>query len=136
MSKLLRGDVELPRKSGLADLFILGDQGGQAPAWAPNARHASPLERASAALTACASNGWRIVELLGSADDAAVFATGGWTRSPGWMAAKRKLSRRPVHLIPEPEVTAVGAALIGGDALGWSQDPSRALGYPAGERVG
>jgi sugar (pentulose or hexulose) kinase len=126
MSKLLTGDIELPEKPRLTDLFIIGEQGGQAPAWSPNAADASPLERAAAALTACASNGWRIIELLGSATDAPVFAAGGWTRSPGWMAAKRKLSRRPLDVIPEPEVTAVGAALIAGDGLGWSPDPARA----------
>jgi sugar (pentulose or hexulose) kinase len=135
MSKLLRGDIELPEKPGLTDLFIIGEQGGQAPAWSPNAADASPLERAAAALTACASNGWRIIELLGSTADASVFAAGGRTRSPGWMAAKRKLSRRPLDVIPEPEVTAVGAALIAGHALGWSPDPARALGYPVNEWV-
>ena len=135
LSKLLRGDIELPEKPGLADLFILGEQGGQPPAWSPDAADASPLERAAAALTACASNGCRIVKLLGSAEDAPVFAAGGRTRSPGWMAAKRKLSRRPLDVIPEPEVTAVGAPLIAGDALRWSPDPAKALGYPANESV-
>jgi sugar (pentulose or hexulose) kinase len=129
LEELLKGTTELPMDPGLANLFIPGGQGGQFPSWAPEARSATPMERAAAALIACAANGWRIVELLHPAADAAVFVAGGWTRSPGWMAVKRRFSARSVNVIPEPEVTAVGAALIAGDALGWSQDPATALGY-------
>jgi len=77
----------------------------------------------------CAFNSWHMIDMVRAEIDAPVFATGGWTRSPGWMAARRSLDRRPLEVLPEPEVTAVGAALIAGDALGWSQNVSNALGY-------
>jgi sugar (pentulose or hexulose) kinase len=129
MDGLLRGTIELAAISNPQELFVQGEPAGHPPVWTQAGRQASPVERASAALTACAFNSWHMIEMVKSETDAPVFATGGWTRSPGWIAARRSLDRRPLELLPEPEVTAVDAALIAGAALGWSQNASHALGY-------
>jgi sugar (pentulose or hexulose) kinase len=137
MSRLLAGETGLPSsRAALLSLFVLGGQGGQPPAWTPEAAQASPTERAAAALVACAVNGWRIIDLLQAPADAPVFAAGGWTRSPGWMAIKDSFGTRRVEIVPEPELTGVSAALIAGDALGWNQDPSAAAGYTSPSRIG
>jgi sugar (pentulose or hexulose) kinase len=128
LAGLVSGSLEVPDRAHRSELFVLGRQGGCPPNWTPGAEGTSPLERAAAALLACAANGWQLAELVGDVDEP-VYAAGGWTRSPGWMAIKRSLSRRPLDILPEPEVTAVGAALIAGDAVGWSQDAATALGY-------
>jgi xylulokinase len=57
-----------------------------------------------------------------------VYAAGGWSRSPGWVDAKAAVTGREVTVIPEPQVTAVGAALLAARAIDWDPSPALALG--------
>lgn len=104
MDGLLRGTIALADISNPQELFVQSDPAGHSPVWTPAARQASPVERASAALTVCAFNSWHMIDMVRAETDAPVFATGGWTRSPGWMAARRSLDRRPLRYCQSPKL--------------------------------
>lgn len=144
--RLLQGDVA-PEPVLDAGYFVPGPRGGGRPSYSLEAP-SDPLARASAVLGALAAVG-RDAVLAVSRDAASaesgstttpppvpaaapehppVRLAGGWTRSPGWLDIKSAVNGRPTAVIPEPEVTAVGAALLAACARGWTPDPARALG--------
>lgn len=117
--------------------FVPGAPGGGQPRFSQNAPP-NPLSRASAVLGALARSG-------GYAESAVaqylpgrppVYAAGGWSRAPGWVAAKRAVTGRDVTVIPEPQVTAAGAALLAATAIAWTPSASVTLGMSSREEVG
>lgn len=113
--------------------FRPGSHGGGAPAWAPDAPR-DPAARAAAVLGALAHAGRAAVRAVrGGAPEGDVRLAGGWVRSPGWVTIKWEVNGTRTAPILEPEVTAVGAALLAATARGWSPDPARALGGFAAE---
>ncbi|MGC0369617.1 FGGY-family carbohydrate kinase [Microbacterium sp. SLBN-111] len=109
--------------------FVPGERGGGEPTYAPDAP-ADPLVRASAVLGALAVAGRDAVDAVrgdvGGVGE--VRVAGGWVRSPGWIAIKSAVNGVPAVPVLEPEVTAVGAALLAATACGWHPDPIDALG--------
>jgi hypothetical protein len=112
-----------------ARYFRPGRCGGKPPSYALDAPRES-LARASAVLGALACAGRESVDAVcgGAVDPRAVRLAGGWARSPGWVAIKEAVNGYPAELITEPEVTAVGAALLAATARGWDPDAATALG--------
>ena len=84
-------------------------------------------------LGALAVTGERALQRIGAQlhSESRVYCAGGWSRSPGWNAAKANVTHREVTVIPEPQVTATGAALLAARAIGWDPSPSVALGMAA-----
>lgn len=117
-----------PELSIANDLFLPGTRGGGTPSYALDAPR-SPKDRASAVLLALARLGREAVDAVyhGSADHSGVRLAGGWARSPGWVALKESVNGYRTEPIAEPEVTAVGAALLAATARGWSPDPATAF---------
>jgi xylulokinase len=115
-----------------SDCFIPGGQGGVRPKYAPDAP-AAPLSRASAVVGALARAGDAAIEAVASQmpPGAPVYLAGGWARSPGWIEIKRTFIDTDVHVIPEPEVTAVGAALLAAQAIDWRVPARTALSLNA-----
>lgn len=109
--------------------FVPGERGGGEPTYAPYAP-SDPLARASAVLGALAVAGREAVDAVrrdvGGVGE--VRVAGGWVRSPGWIAVKSAVNGVPAVPVLEPEVTAVGAALLAATARGWRPDPIDALG--------
>lgn len=109
--------------------FVPGERGGGEPTYAPDAP-SDPLARASAVLGALAVAGRDAVDAVrgdvGGVGE--VRVAGGWVRSPGWIAVKSAVNGVPAVPVLEPEVTAVGAALLAATARGWHPDPIDALG--------
>lgn len=112
-----------------AGYFQPGRRGGTQPAYRPDAPR-DPRARASAVLGALACAGRESVTAVGgsSLDPNVVRLAGGWARSPGWVEIKESVNGYRAVPIPEPEVTAVGAALVAATACGWAPDPAAALG--------
>ncbi len=124
--------------------FVPGRRGGGWPAYALDAP-SDPLSRASAVLGALACAGRDAVaavraglEVRAGLDVRSpavspgrppeIRLAGGWVRSPGWVEIKAAVNGYRTAAILEPEVTAVGAAMLAARARGWSPDPARALG--------
>ena len=112
--------------------FNPGQRGGGRPSYALDAP-SDPRGRASAVLGALAHVGRDAVEAVrgGLVDGAEVRLAGGWVRSPGWVDIKSTVNGYRTVAILEPEVTAVGAALLAARARGWKLDPVVALGGSA-----
>lgn len=112
-----------------SEYFIPGARGGATPSYALNAPRDAHA-RASAVLGALAHAGRDAVDAvlggLGRASE--VRLAGGWVRSPGWLDIKTAVSTYPTIPILEPEVTAVGTALLAATALEWTPDPHLSLG--------
>ena len=121
--------------------FNPGTRGGGRPSYALDAPH-DPLARASAVLGALAHTGRQAIDAVaasgaadtivsaGAARGTDVLLAGGWVRSPGWVEIKATVNGYATAAILEPEVTAVGAALLAAKARGWTLDPAVALGEP------
>jgi sugar (pentulose or hexulose) kinase len=111
--------------------FIPGQRGGGRPAYAPDAPR-DARARASAVLGALAGIGRdAVVALQHSARSGRdVRLAGGWSRYPGWLEIKAAINGIPAVPIAEPEVTAVGAALLAAAGRGWRPEPGRALAGP------
>ncbi len=109
--------------------FVPGQRGGGQPSYAVDAP-ADPRARASAVLGALAVAGRDAVDAVRHdvGGVAEVRMAGGWVRSPGWIALKAAVNGAPAVPVLEPEVTAVGAALLAATARGWTPDPVDALG--------
>lgn len=126
---VLQGTEAVVAEPGTA-WFAPGGRGGGQPSWADDAPR-DPALRASAVLVALAEAGRRSVEAVRRAGaleaTGAVSLAGGWTRSPGWLGLKEATHAGHVAVVGEPEVTAVGAAMLAARALGWRVDPARAL---------
>lgn len=108
--------------------FLPGARGGGRPCYALDAPR-DPRARAAAVLGALACGGRDAVRAVcgGEVERSAVRLAGGWARSPGWVAIKEAVNGYHAEPIAEPEVTAVGAALLAAAACGWNADPARAL---------
>jgi sugar (pentulose or hexulose) kinase len=126
---IIAGDVE-PDGFVESDAFVPGERGGGRPRYATTAPGSS-RSRASAVLGALARTGNASVTAVADevGGSAPVFAAGGWARSPGWMRLKARLGVA-ARVVEEPEVTAVGAALIAAAAIGWDVDAATALSAP------
>jgi xylulokinase len=113
-------------------VFDFGGQGGATPRWLAAADRMSAPDLALAAVFACARVAVPTIEQLRGWDGLAVgtrvLAAGGWSRSSGWLSLKQQALGAPLEPVPEPEVTAVGAALLAGASVGWTQDAGTALG--------
>ena len=129
--ELLDGSVAPEPVLG-AGHFLPGTRGGGRPAYALDAPH-DPRGRASAVLGALASVGREAITAVrgGLAEHGEVRLAGGWVRSPGWVEIKSAVNGFRTAVILEPEVTAVGAALLAARARGWTLDPIVALGGSA-----
>lgn len=103
-----------------SESFIPGGQGGIRPQYAPHAP-AAPGSRASAVAGALARAGGAAIEAVASRmpPGSPLYIAGGWARSQGWINIKRAVIGSELHVIPEPEVTAVGAALLAAHAINW-----------------
>lgn len=112
-----------------SDYFLPGARGGVTPAYALGAP-SDPHARASAVLGALARAGRDAVDAVrgGLTAESEVRLAGGWARSPGWLDIKASVNGYPTIPIHEPEVTAVGTALLAATAFGWSPDPHLSLG--------
>jgi sugar (pentulose or hexulose) kinase len=122
-------DGSVPPNSFLtSSTFIPGTPGGGRPRYTTDAP-ADPVSRASAVAGALAQCGADAVAAVAAhmPEGAPVFAAGGWSRSPGWVQVKEMISGSEVTVIPEPEVTAVGAALLAARAIDWKASPQIAL---------
>lgn len=115
-----------------SESFIPGGPGGIRPRYAADAP-ADPLSRASAVAGALARAGDAAIEAVASRMPAGapVYVAGGWARSQGWIDIKRTFIDTDVHVIPEPEVTAVGAALLAANAINWQVPAKAALSLKA-----
>lgn len=115
-----------------SECFIPGGQGGVRPKYSPDAPPA-PLSRASAVAGALARAGDSAIEAVASRmpPGAPVYLAGGWARSQGWIDIKRTFIDTEVHVIPEPEVTAVGASLLAAQAISWRVPARTALALKA-----
>ena len=109
-----------------SEYFLPGKRGGGRPAYAASAPKA-PRARASAVLGALAQAGRRAVDAVAVESPTEVRLAGGWIRSPGWIEIKATVNGRRAAAILEPEVTAVGAAMLASQARGWNPDPEIAL---------
>lgn len=127
LNRLISGDAA-PDGHLFSHAFLPGSAGGRPPSFAPHAP-ADPLSRASAVLGALAELGDRAITAVRtlSAPDAPVFTAGGWARSSGWIDAKQAVTGKVAHVIGEPEVTAVAAALLAARAVGWKPVITTAL---------
>ena len=115
-----------------SDSFIPGGQGGVRPRYATDAP-AAPLSRASAVVGALARAGGAAIQSVASKmpPGAPVYVAGGWARSQGWIDIKKAVIGTDVHIIAEPEVTAVGAALLAAKAIDWNIPARTALSFSA-----
>ena len=111
-----------------AGCFRPGRRGGTLPSYRHDAPR-DPRARASAVLGALACAGRESVAAVGgdSFDPGVVRLAGGWARSPGWVEIKESVNGYRATPIAEPEVTAVGAALLAATGRGWTPDPAAAL---------
>ncbi|MGC5224962.1 FGGY-family carbohydrate kinase [Micromonospora sp. DT81.3] len=114
--------------------FVPGRRGGGIPRYASDAP-VDPRALASAVLGALAVAGRQAVDAVSerAGGRSGVWLAGGWVRSPGWLAIKSAVNGYAPAPILEPEVTAVGAALLAAQARGWEPDPAQAL---SGSAVG
>lgn len=112
--------------------FVPGRRGGGEPRFVSAAPRA-PLSRASAVLGALARFGRNAEDAVAQylPGRPPVYAGGGWSRLPGFVAAKQMVTGRDLTVIHEPQVTAVGAALLAARAVDWTPSPSVALGHEA-----
>jgi xylulokinase len=111
-----------------AGYFRPGRHGSNPPSYSLDAPR-DPRARASAVLGALACAERESVHAVwgGAADPQAVRLAGGWVRSPGWLKIKEASNGYRAEPIHEPEVTAVGAALLAATARGWEPNPATAL---------
>lgn len=119
LRQLIDGTRE-PDEFVASTCFLRGRSGGLPPSYAADAP-AAPESRAAAVLGALARAGAEAVEAVSSRlhRRPVVYAAGGWTRSPGWISIKQSVTDIRLRVITEPEVTAVGAALLAASAIGW-----------------
>lgn len=131
LQEMISGDTP-PDDYLHAPVFVPGSRGGALPRYTPDAP-TSPLSRASAVLGALARIGARAQDTVAVClpGQPAVYAAGGWSRSPGWVETKRAVTGRDLTVIPEPQVTATAAALLAATAIGWDTDPATAMGMTA-----
>lgn len=111
-----------------AGYFVPGHRGGGRPAYSVDAPH-DPLARASAVLGALALAGRDAIDAVRQdmPEQTEVRLAGGWVGSPGWVEIKSAVNGYQTAPILEPEVTAVGAALLAARARGWDPSPERAF---------
>ncbi|GAA4385018.1 FGGY-family carbohydrate kinase [Tsukamurella soli] len=128
---LIAGDLD-PDVHIYEAAFIPGERGGAAPRFTADAP-TSPLSRASAVLGGLARIGLAAQRTVAAClpGNPAIYAAGGWSRSPGWVQAKREVTGAEVIVVPEPQVTGTAAALLAATAVDWAPDPGLAMGLEA-----
>ncbi len=128
LTAMIAGDLT-PDRFLREPVFRPGARGGRAPEYTTDAPE-SVRSRASAVLGALARLGEHAQHTVARTlpGTPRIYSAGGWSRSPGWIAIKTAVSTSQVTVIPEPQVTATGAALLGAKALGWNASPALALG--------
>ncbi|ROS65079.1 xylulokinase [Curtobacterium sp. PhB130] len=106
-----------------SDVFVAGDRGGGRPKYSVGAP-AKATSRAAAVLGALARVGADAIDEVTALMPAPghVYVAGGWSRAPGWLAIKEQVSGRRMQIVHEPEVAAVGAAMLAAAALDWVVD--------------
>jgi xylulokinase len=83
--------------------------------------HADADENAARAiLEGCAMHTRRTIDALAAAGISLgpIFTTGGWTRSSGLLQLRADVLGAPLRVLDEPQLTALGAALVGARAAG------------------
>jgi sugar (pentulose or hexulose) kinase len=127
LRRLISG-AQRPNDYLFSKIFLPGAAGGGTPRYADDAP-TDPLSRASAVLGALAALGGESVRAVAALTTPAapVYAAGGWARSRGWVEAKEAVTGTVVNTIAQPEVTAVGAALLAATATGFKINPTAAL---------
>ena len=77
-------------------------------------------QSARAAFEGCTMYARRIIDATVEAGFSAgpIFTTGGWTQSPSLLTLRANVFGQAVHLVDEPQLTALGAALCGAQAAG------------------
>lgn len=125
--QLLEGSVH--PTDNLTDGFFIPGREGARPRYALTAP-ADVRARASAVLGALASSGRDAILAIQEElpHTQSVRLAGGWVRSPGWLHIKATVNGFYSTPILEPEVTAVGAALLSATAIGWRPDMTTAMG--------
>lgn len=125
---LVSGDAA-PDGSLHGDAFIAGVRGGVRPRYALDAP-AAPGSRASAVLGALARLGTSALDDVASVMPAGsvTYVAGGWSRATGWLAIKEQISGRELRPVREPEVSAIGAAMLAAAAIGWDVSADAVLG--------
>ncbi|GAA2007060.1 hypothetical protein JL107_03680 [Nakamurella flavida] len=135
LQRILTGE-QAPVPSVDSGLFLPGRRGGGRPGYAADAPR-DPRARASVVLGALARLGRDAVdavqEVVGRGRE--VRLAGGWSRQPGWLEIKAAVDGVAAPVIAEPEVSAVGAALLAARARGWTPSPAVALGGADGVAV-
>jgi sugar (pentulose or hexulose) kinase len=108
--------------------FVPGAQGGIAPHFTWDAP-TKAISRASAVVGSLARLGSGAVQAVADQmpANAAIYVAGGWARAKGWLDAKRAISSNGFRVVAEPEVTAVGAALLAAAGIGWKVSAEQAL---------
>jgi len=121
--------VSTPDPAFDSDAFITGGPGGGRPRYSLDAP-AAPLARASAVLGALARVGADAIRDVAALmpETAPVYVAGGWSRARGWVAIKERVTDQQMRVVEEPEVAAVGAAILAAEAIGWQISASDALG--------
>lgn len=127
LRKIISGEQE-PDSYLNSDCFVPGARGGVLPYYSA-AAPSSALSRASAVAGALSRLGNEAVEAVARqlSEGAPIYCAGGWARSPGWIRLKQLLRNTEVKVICEPEVTAVGAALLAAAAINIQVDAATAL---------
>ncbi len=130
ISALLDGTAR-PEPILEAGYFRPGRRGGDEPSYAMDVPR-DPRGKASAVLgaLACAARASVAAVAGDGVDRPVVRLAGGWSRSPGWVDIKQAVTGYGSEPVVEPEVTAVGAALLAATTLGWAPDPATALSEP------
>lgn len=124
---IMAGELE-PDSYLDSECFVPGAAGGQSPRFAWDAP-TNAVSRASAVAGALSRLGAAAVHDIAEQMPAnsPLYVAGGWARAKGWLNIKRAISSTGFRVVAEPEVTAVGAALLAAGAIDWQVSAEVAL---------
>lgn len=113
--------VFVPQLSGTGTPDFVPDMRGALLGITP---HTGAPEIAVALFEAIAFEVAGVLELLGQDGDAPIRATGGGTNIAVWVQILADVLERPVEVLEQPDVSAIGAALLAAQAIGVDVDPT------------